>query len=363
MDMRDKKIAVIGVGGVGGYLAGMLLQAFPHVTLAARGERGRSIEEHGLVLHSEYKGEKVGRPEKVVSSAEFLEPQDYIFVCVKNYSLEGACREMADAVTDETVIIPVMNGVDAGDRVRELLNLSEADAGGVCHREDAEPDAGSVCHREDVEPDAGEARHQADAGDMGLTPGRKATVVDSLIYIVSFARPDYSIEQQGQFANLRIGIQNADERQKEKVEEVSRILTMADIDYKVAEDIRREIWKKYILNCAYNVATAYYDNTIGQLRTDPEKAKLYEQLIREACEVARAKGVGVPESHVDTVIRKFYNDYGDDATSSLQRDIRDGKPSELETFSGYLVREAGRLGIRIPASERMYEGLKEKTGG
>lgn len=317
MDMVEKRIAVIGLGGVGGYLASMLLQRFPHVTLAARGERGRSIGERGLVLHSEYKGEKVGRPERIVPAVKLLEPQDYIFICVKNYSLKEVCRDLAGAVTDDTVIVPVMNGVDAGDRVRKLLNLNEA--------------------------------------------GRGAVVVDSLIYIVSFARPDYSIEQQGQFANLRIGIQNADERQQEKVEEVSRIFSAADIDHKTAVDIRCEIWKKYILNCAYNVATAYFDNTIGQLRNDPEKAKLYEQLIREAYEVARAKGIGIPESHIDTVIRKFYNDYGDDATSSLQRDIRDGRQSELETFSGYLVKEAERLGIRIPASERMYEGLKEKT--
>ena len=312
MNLQDKRIAVIGAGGVGGFLTGMLVQKFPHVTVVAREERGRSIRERGMVLHSEYKGEKTGRPEYVTEAVRLLGPQDYIFICVKNYSLEEVCRDLAGsgAVTDETVIIPVMNGVDAGGRVRELL--------------------------------------------------RNAVVVDSLIYIVSFARPDYSIEQQGKFADLRIGIRNADAGQQEKVAEVSRILSEADVDHETAADIRCEIWKKYILNCAYNVETAYYDNTIGQLRGDPKKAKQYEQLVREACAVARAEGIGVPEDHADTVIRKFYNDYGDDATSSLQRDVRAGRQSELETFSGYLVREAKRLGVPVPVSERMYAGLKEK---
>ncbi len=316
MNLRDKRIAVIGVGGVGGYLAGMLIQKFSHVTLVARGERGRAIKERGLVLHSEYKGEKTGRPEHVAEAVRLLEPQDYIFICVKNYSLEEVCRDLAGsgAVTEETVIVPVMNGVDAGDRVRELLRLGD---------------------------------------------GKTAVVVDSLIYIVSFSRPDYSVEQQGRFANLRIGIQNANARQKEKVAEVSRILSEADIDHETADDIRCEIWKKYILNCAYNVETAYYNNTIGQLRDDPEKAKQYERLVREACAVARAEGIGIPEEHADTVIHKFYNDYGDDATSSLQRDVCAGRQSELETFSGYLVREAGRLGVPVPVSEQMYEGLKK----
>lgn len=340
MALQDKRIAVIGVGGVGGFLAGMLIQKFPHVTLVARGERGRAIRERGLLLHSEYKGEKSGRPEHVTEAVRLLEPQDYIFICVKNYSLEEVCRDLAasGALTDETVIIPVMNGVDAGDRVREFLRLGESGIA-ASRPDDAERGAASALPRKAV---------------------RNAVVVDSLIYIVSFARPDYSIEQQGQYANLRIGIQNADARQKEKVAEVSRILSEADIDYEAAEDIRCEIWKKYILNCAFNVETAYYDNTIGQLRDDPEKAKQYEQLVREACAVARAEGIGIPEDHADAVIRKFYNDYGDDATSSLQRDVRAGRQSELETFSGYLVREARRLGVPVPVSEKMYEGLKRK---
>ncbi len=127
MDIRDKKIAVIGAGGVGGYLAGMLIQVFPHVTLVARNEKGISIKERGLILHSEYKGEKTGMPENVVPAVSLLGPQDHIFICVKNYSLEEVCRDMDGAVTDDTVIVPVMNGVDAGDRVRRSLGLRGAD--------------------------------------------------------------------------------------------------------------------------------------------------------------------------------------------------------------------------------------------
>ncbi len=362
MSLRDKRIAVIGVGGVGGYLSGMLLQQFPHVTLVARGERGRAIKERGLVLHSGYKGEKTGRPERVVSEVRLLEPQDYIFICVKNYSLEVVCRDLAasGAVADETVIIPVMNGVDAADRVRDLLRLEESGSDPDRPGESANA-AGLTAEGRGAEcrPGEGGSTLCTEEG-AGGSASRKAVVVDSLIYIVSFSRPDFSIEQQGKFANLRIGIQNADARQQEKVAEVSRILSEADIDHETAADIRREVWKKYILNCAYNVETAYYDDPIGRLRDDPVKAKEYEQLVREACATAEAEGIGIPQDHAETVIRKFYNDYGDDATSSLQRDVHAGRQSELETFSGYLVREARRLGVPVPVSERMYEGLREK---
>lgn len=306
-DILNKRIAVAGIGGVGGYLAGMLGRVCPHLTMAVRGDRRESILKNGLVLHSEYKGEINVRPEYAVPVSEMGE-QDYIFVCVKNYSLEDVCREMEHAVTENTVIIPVMNGVDPGERIRKALG--------------------------------------------------KGTVVDSLIYIVAFANKDYSVTQQGDFANLRIGIRNADETQQQKVQEVSDILTGADIDHMIAEDIEVEIWRKYILNCAYNTESAYYDNAIGQLRSDPKKAEEYEAQVREAYQVAQAKGVGVRQEHVDAILHRFYHELAENATSSLQRDIRAGKKAEVETFSGYIVREGQRLGIRTPVTEKMYEGLK-----
>lgn len=300
------RIAVFGIGGVGGYLAGMLCRAYPGVTLVARGERRRALEQNGLVLHSEYNGEITARPQRVCTAAELTE-QDYIFVCVKNYSLQTACQELAHAVGPHTVLVPVMNGVDPGDRIRAAL------------------------------------------------PG--AAVVDSLIYIVSFANADASITQQGQFASIYIGRSGADAAQAPQVQAVSAVLCGAGLDCRIADDIEAAIWRKYILNCAFNVATAYYDAPIGPIRADAEKTAEYETLAREAFTVARAKGIQLAESDLDAIMESFHHKYKDDATSSLLRDFRAHRPSEVETFSGYIVREAARLGVDVPVSRRMYAGL------
>lgn len=310
-ELQDKRIAVIGAGGVGGYLAGMLGRVYPHVTLAARGERGKSIREHGLILHSDYHGEICVNPELVADSIGELPPQDYIFLCVKNYSLKQAAAELKNVIDERTVVIPVMNGADVGKRVRELLQIG--------------------------------------------------IVVDSLIYIIAYANTDFSIFQQGDIADIRIGIMDPDEREKKAVEEVSAILAGAGINFEESDDIEREIWRKYMLNCAYNVATAYYDNTIGELRKSRHKSKEYEQLAWESYEVARAKGVHVSRDDVQYIIDRFYYDYKETATSSLQRDIREGRQTELDIFGGYLTEEAHKLGVDVPLSEKMYFGLKEKT--
>lgn len=307
---KDSKIAVIGIGGVGGYLAAMLASAYQDVTLVARGKRGEAIRKNGLILHSEYQGEMTVRPGKVVENALELEKQDYIFVCVKNYSLEQVCEEMKEAVSDTTIVIPVMNGADPGDRVRRYLG--------------------------------------------------RGIVADSLIYIVAFANEDYSVTQQGDFANLCVGSMHRNPAEQSAAEKAAVLLAGASVDCVAVDDVEREIWRKYILNCAYNVETAYYDQTIGELRRDPVKCMQYETLVKEACRIALAKGVSVKQEHVDAIIHRFYHELADNATSSLQRDVSTGKPNELETFSGYLLQEAKRLGITLPTTEKMYQELKKR---
>ena len=306
----DKKITVLGLGGVGGYLGALLADTYPHVSFVARGARGASIREKGLTLHSDYRGGRTVRPERVVETAAELPPQDYIFICVKNYSLEEACRSLAGCVTDHTVIVPVMNGADPGDRARAYIE--------------------------------------------------KGTVIDSLIYIVAFAGSDFSVTQQGNFANLFVGIQDADSRLWQTSCGIADLLNRAGIDCTATRNIQTEIWRKYIFNCAYNVETALYDNNIGQLRRDPEKVSDFEALVDEAYRVALAKGVPVTEAHRKAILHRFYCELQDNATSSLQRDVNAGTRTELETFSGYIVREAQRLHVSAPVSGRIYAQLKEK---
>ncbi len=310
MDLKNKKIAVVGVGGVGGYLAGVLAKAYPgQVTMAARGARFEAIRKNGLKVHSDLSGEFCIQPAHVVTS-EQLEEQDYIFLCVKNYSMEEACAQIAHAVGEHTVVIPVMNGIDTAQHVREQLG--------------------------------------------------KGIVADAVIYIVAFTNEAYEVIHQGCFARLRIGIQHADEQERQALAEVSELLTGAGVEQLVAEDIELEVWRKYILNCAYNVATAAYDNTIGQLREDPLKSQEFLDLVSEAYEVAKAKGVAVLPEHKKEFFDRFRM-YRKDATSSLQRDLDAGRPAEIDTFSGYLVREAKRLGVPVPVSEKMYGLLQERA--
>lgn len=297
------KTAIIGVGGVGGYIAAHLAKKYDDVTVSARGGRAESIKTDGLRFSSRVEEDFVSYP-KVVSNNSELEVQDLIFVCVKNFSLENALGEIKSAVGQDTVIVPVMNGVDAGERVRKIFP--------------------------------------------------QAKVIESVIYIVSYAMPDYSIRHDNAYATMKIG---SDEYGQE-AQAVTKILQDADIDARFSDDIRLDIWRKYILNCAYNVSTARYKAPIGFIKKDAGRVSDYYALVKEAANVGRAMGVPLTEEH-EKFVTDMFDNYADHVTSSLQRDVEKGVPTEIETFSGYLVKTAHKLGIEVPVSEEYYNAMLE----
>ena len=306
--MNDLKIGIIGVGGVGGFLAGLLCRTYPHVTLGARSQRKEDLISQGVILHSDLYGEVISEPERICEVKQ-MQAQDILFICVKNYSLDTVCQELSSLISNRTIIVPVMNGVDSGDRIRQTVP--------------------------------------------------RGIVIDAVIYIVSFLNKNGSISQEGDFARLFIGTKNKKHLEASLL--IHRVLSNAGIDSHFSEDIEAEIWRKYILNCAYNVLTARYEEPIGALRKSPIKSKQYEDLLWEAYAVAKAKGVRVTAKDVENMIHKFYHEYANNATSSLMRDIMNHKPAELETFGGYIVKEGERLHVPVTVSKQMYEAIMMKV--
>ena len=150
---------------------------------------------------------------------------------------------------------------------------------------------------------------------------------------------------------------NPSKAENDAVKKLNSLLKSSDIDATATNNIQLEIWRKYILNCAYNVATARHLTTIGPLRDSPEKAADYEALVREAALVGRTLGVPITDEHISNVIYRFYNEHPYNAGSSLQRDIMQNKQSEYEVFSGYIVKTAKKLGLSVPVSEEYYNTL------
>lgn len=295
------KIMITGIGGVGGYIASVLCANYEDVTLIARRKRKASLETKGLVVHSDFFGDHTVHP-AVTDKPASAGIQDVIFVCVKNYSLESALTAVLPCIDDHTIVVPVLNGFTYHDTAAGLMTCGK--------------------------------------------------IVDSAIYITSSYKEDYSIRQEGRFARIYIGSDDAEATRK-----VYDVLNHPGLTCCIAQNITVEIWRKFILNCAYNVLTAYYQTSIGGALSQPHGKEEFRALLQEAYDVGKAAGVPLPDNVVADQYDRILGSDDMDATSSLKRDIAAGHQSELDTFSGALIRLAHRYGVPVPVSEKCYQAL------
>ena len=304
-----RKITVLGVGGVGGLLAGQLIRQYGDaVSLVARGGRGEHLRRQGLTIHSDLYGEYTVQPAAVAEDPAELGVQDLILVSVKYAQLETAAAQLAPIVGPDTLVLPVMNGVHTAAKLGRLLG--------------------------------------------------RGRMLQSVIYVVSSAGEDYSITQYGDYTTIYLG--EGERAGEADAKAVCEALKAADIDCRFAPDVQAAIWSKYVLNCAYNVVTARWGVPIGAVKHRPELAADYRALMEETVRIAAAEGVKLPDDQVERHLARLAHTT-DDSTSSLSRDFDAGRVGEMELFSGEAVRMAQAHGIDAPVTCRYYEGLKERA--
>lgn len=305
--MDNKKVCIVGMGGVGGYIGCMLAKHFDNVYFFARGKRLESIRQNGLKLCSNVHGEIVVHPKMASDNAEEMGTMDYIFLCVKNFSLEQVCAEILQMINENTVIIPLLNGVGISEEVRRLIG--------------------------------------------------KGTIIDGLVYIISGADKDFVIHHNSSYCNIHIGYEAKKNREDSILLEVQKLLQCEEIACIIEKDIIAAIWEKYILNCAFNVITAYYNAVIGEIRKNETAIMQVKSLLDESCKVARKLKINIDDNLEEIHFNRIMYKQSDQATSSLQRDMAAGRQSELEVFSGKLLQLATSCEIKIPTTEFFYEEL------
>ena len=305
----DLKITVMGLGGVGGLLSGALIRHYGDaVSLIARGARAEHLRSQGLTLHSEVYGEFTVLPGFVTDDPARLPIQDLVLVCVKNGGLEKAAAQLKPIVGPETLVLPVMNGVSAGKNLRSWLGQGH--------------------------------------------------VLDSVIYTVSSAGPDYSITQKGKFTTIYMGATLPQDEPGAKI--CQETLKGAGIDCRLTQDVQAAIWSKYVLNCAYNVVTARWGIPIGRIKADPKLTQDYHDLMEEAWKVGRSAGVALPDDLLEKHMERLAHTT-DDSTSSLSRDFDEGRVGEMDIFCGEVIRMADQLGVAVPVTRAYQQGLLERA--
>jgi 2-dehydropantoate 2-reductase len=298
------RIAVFGTGGVGGYFSGRLAQAGEDVTFIARGEHLRAIQTKGLKVES-LGGDFVIDPAKATDGVNEVGEVDLVIVGVKAWQVPEAARAMKSLVGPETTVLPLQNGVDAVPQLTAELG--------------------------------------------------QASVIGGLCKIVSFVVAPGHIRHAGFAPSVVIG--ELDNQRTDRIVEIEKTFKDAGVDTTIASDIQVALWMKFLFIASFSGVGAIANAPAGTLRTDPELRAQMLRAMEEIYSLAHARGIKLPPDSIETVMAGV-NALPEDATSSMQRDIAAGKPSELESQNGAVVRMARETGVQAPTHELIYATLK-----
>jgi 2-dehydropantoate 2-reductase len=297
------RLAILGTGGVGGYFGGRLAQAGEDVTFIARGDHLRAIQTSGLRVDS-LNGDFAINPAKATDDVTKIGRVDLIIVGVKAWQVPEAARAMKPLVGPETTVLPLQNGVDAVPQLTAELGQDSV-IGGLCK-------------------------------------------------IVSFVVGPGHIRHAGFAPSIVIG--ELDNRRTGRIRAIEETLNRAGLETTIAADIQVALWMKFLFIASFSGVGAIANAPAGILRTDPELRAQMLRAMEEIYTLAHARNIQLPPNAIETVMAGV-NALPEDATSSMQRDIAAGKPSELESQNGAVVRLARESGVSVPTHELIYAGL------
>lgn len=303
--MAKLRIAFSGIGAVGGYYGGMLASRYQGTERAdiffiARGENLKAIREKGLAIRLSIR-EIHTAPALVTDNPAEIGPVDYLFCCTKSYDLEENIRQLRPVIGPDTVIIPLLNGLDIEERIHSILPDQEVWKGCVY------------------------------IGSRLVEPG--------------------VVEKFSPKERIFFGNKDAD---KEKQAELLKLLTYARMNAFNPVDIDARIWKKFFMISTAATATSFFNQSIEEVLA--LHIDLFIALGSELKSVAEAMNANLPDDIVYTSI-EAQKMMPPGSTTSMHSDFLAGKKTELESLTGYVIRQAEKLGIDVPTYRFMYNGL------
>ncbi|HEX6094847.1 MAG TPA: 2-dehydropantoate 2-reductase [Thermoanaerobaculia bacterium] len=297
------KIAVIGAGGVGGYFGGRLAHADIDTTFIVRGVTLEALRTKGLRVDS-IAGDFVVEHPNATDDPRNVGAVDAVLLAVKAWQIAEAAESAKPMIGPNTIVVPLENGIDAPEIIASIVGR-EHTAGGLC---------AIVSYI--VAP--GHIRHAASEP------------------IVMF----------GELDNART----------ERVTSLRQAFAKAGINAQVPEDIHRSMWTKFLFIATMSGIGALTRVPIGVWRAMPEVRAIVSESLREVAALATARGIDLGGDAIEKTWQR-YDALAPASTSSLQRDVVDGKPSELDAQLGAIVRLATESGVPVPVTAMIYHAL------
>jgi 2-dehydropantoate 2-reductase len=302
-------IAVMGSGGLGGYLGGLLARGGAKVSFIARGAHLAAMRKSGLKIEREDGDIRLPDVRATDDPAE-IGPVDLVLFAVKLWDTEAAIRQIKPLVGPGTIIISFQNGVLKDDYLRAAFDPAQI-MGGVAYVATTIAEPGVI---------------------------RRTGTLERLVF--------------GEFDGSRSA----------RAEALLAACKAGGINAEISADISRDIWEKFVFLVGLSGTTTSMRLPIGPIRENPQTRAFLHDLMREVVAVGRAHGVKLPEDYADERL-KFADGLAFDMTSSMHHDLQRGNRLEVRWLSGGVVELGKAKGVPAPLNRAIADILALHAGG
>ena len=317
------KYIIIGAGGTGGILGFYMTKAGKDVTLIARNAHLEAMQKQGLSVEKMWTNETETIPvgaESMESYEAKGEKADVILVCVKKYSLDSCIPFIQNISHKNTIVVPVLNVYGTGEYLQEKLP--------------------------------------------------KVLVTDGCIYISANIKQAGVLLQHGEILRVFFGVRekedlkklngqlNGEYKAERLLKKIAQDFKDSGIDGILSDNIKRDALTKFSYVSPIGTAGLYLHAVAGDFQREGEARELFKTLIREIVTLANAMGITFEEDLVERNL-KILSNLPEEATTSMQRDVIEGKQSEIDGLVYEVVRMAKKYGVEVPAYERAAEKFRE----
>jgi len=297
------RFAIFGVGAIGGYFGGRLAQAGEDVTFIARGKHLQALRKKGLRVDS-MNGDFVLSPVTATDDPAQIGAVDVVMVGVKTWQVPEVAESIRPLIGDNTLVLPLQNGVEAPTQLAEILGREH------------------VC--------------------------------GGLAKIFSFIAGPGHIRHSGVDPYIAIG--ELDNQHTARIETLLHAFTHSGIKAEIPADITAALWAKFLFVASWGGLGAITRAPIGVIRSFAQTRRMLEGSMQEIYEVARVLKINLEQTTVSSSMG-FVDTLPPNGTTSMQRDIIGNRPSEIDSWSGAVVRFGRDAGVPVPINEFIYNSL------
>lgn len=298
------KYLIIGTGGTGGCIGGFLASNGNDVSFISRGKNLKVLKRNGLKLKTGIKGELNLQKIKAFSAKEYMDKADVIFVCVKSYSIDDIIPIIANASHENTVIIPIINGYGIGEKISNKINTSR--------------------------------------------------VLDGCIYISAFIDSPGSITQLGKLFRIVFGARKGGIVNFNTLDTVKNALCDCGIDAILSQNIERDTFKKFTFISSYASCAAYYDISAKEFQEEGKYRQTFKELCEEIRKISNKLDIELDVDITDANL-KIVDSLTPDTTASMQKDMKEGRISEMDGLVFEVVRLADKFNVYTPVYKMIAE--------